>query len=687
MLANIETVRIIGSRDDARGLAGSSAVVDEEQMQIEVASDIGQLLKTVPGVYIREEDGYGLRPNIGVRAASSGRSSKVTLLEDGVMIAPAPYSNPAAYYFPTTLRMSSVEVLKGAPMLRHGPQTTGGVVNLVSTPIPDEHSGYVMAQAGADSARDIHAHYGGTEGEFGYLLETVQRSNDGFKDIDRSSRDTGYDIEDYLLKLSYDGERHSLLAKLQYSEEVSNETYAGLTDADFSADANRRYGLSEIDQMDNQHKGASLVYGFRVNDQVTLNATGYYNEFERDWFKAGVASGLISAANNGDASAQAILDGDMDLADIGYKHNNRVYESQGVELNALIELENHRIEAGGRIHKDEMDRFQPVEFFDQVNGSLVFQRVEAPTGGNNRLEEADARSLWLVDQWAVSSDLELTLSLRYEDVESQRDQFATENRDVIASTRSNNSDEWLWGAGFTYNLDPSWQLIGGVHEGFSPLGGGATALEKPESSTNYEAGVRYYQNDAFVEAIGFYSDFSEKAELCSIATPCSNGAESGSFSLGSAMVAGLEVQAGNTFRAGNLLIPVDFTYTYTEAEIDSDNAVSGALDGDRLGDIPKHTFSVRAGIDNQQGWYNYLVGKYSDSMCVNLGCNRANDPFDETESVFVVDFVSRYSINDDATVFLKVDNIFDSQEIVARAPHGARPNKPRKAYVGIEYNF
>ncbi|MFN2330060.1 MAG: TonB-dependent receptor plug domain-containing protein, partial [Chromatocurvus sp.] len=146
--AELEEVTIVGSIADARILPGSGSVIDNEQITIEFATDINQLLKTVPGVYIREEDGYGLRPNIGIRGATSERASKVTLMEDGVMIAPAPYSNPAAYYFPTTLRMHTTEVVKGAPLLRYGPQTTGGVINMVSTPIPDEFGGRVNLRYG-----------------------------------------------------------------------------------------------------------------------------------------------------------------------------------------------------------------------------------------------------------------------------------------------------------------------------------------------------------------------------------------------------------------------------------------------------------------------------------------------------------------------------------------------------------
>src|SRR6056297_532758 len=264
----IEQVTIVGSREDARALPGTGSVIDNEQIRIEAATDINQLLKTVPGLYVREEDGYGLRPNIGIRGATSERSGKITLLEDGVMIAPAPYSNPAAYYFPTASRLHQVEVLKGAPLLRYGPQTTGGVVNLVSTPIPDENSGNLNIAYGENAELDFLGNYGGRSGNFGYLVETAQRRSDGFKDIDRSSRDTGYEIEDYLVKLGWEGERQSLLFKAQYSEEVSDETYLGLTDADFDRDSERRYGLSEPDQMDNEHEGYNLVYRLSLTDSV-----------------------------------------------------------------------------------------------------------------------------------------------------------------------------------------------------------------------------------------------------------------------------------------------------------------------------------------------------------------------------------------------------------------------------------
>ncbi|HHJ81066.1 MAG TPA: TonB-dependent receptor, partial [Candidatus Tenderia electrophaga] len=259
-VGSLEKVMIIGTEEETQSLPGSGAVIAPQQMEQELVADINQVLKTVPGVYIREEDGAGLRPNIGIRGATGERSEKITLLEDGILAAPAPYSNPAAYYFPTAMRMSAIEVLKGAPLLRYGPQTTGGIVNLISTPIPEQKAGELAVVLDERGSTDVYVNYGDRQGQWSWLLETAQREGEGFKTIDRSKQDAGFDLADYVFKLGWQGDGQSLLLKTQYSQEVSNETYLGLTDADFAADPNRLYGLSSIDQMKNDHRAVSLTH-------------------------------------------------------------------------------------------------------------------------------------------------------------------------------------------------------------------------------------------------------------------------------------------------------------------------------------------------------------------------------------------------------------------------------------------
>lgn len=681
----VEEVFIFANAESVRSLPGSAALIGEEQLQIEFANDINQLLKTVPGAYIREEDGYGLRPNIGIRGATSERSSKITLMEDGVMVAPAPYSNPSAYYFPTAMRMHSVEVLKGAPLLRYGPQTTGGVINMVSTPIPDALSGNLDLRAGQNGEQDLLANIGGQYGQFGFLIETAQRQSDGFKEVDRGN-DSGYDIEDYLVKLAWTGERQSLLLKAQYSNEISDETYLGLTDVDFANNEDRRYGLSAIDEMNNYHAGVNLRYGFRVSEDLSLTVTAYQNDFSRDWFKLSGGNSFVNAANAGDQTAQAVLDGTGDAFGLGYKHNNRDYVSRGVEFNIDHTLGAHKLSYGVRVHEDEMDRYQPVDLYDQINGELVLSGRVEPTGSDNRLEDAEALSAWVIDAWQLTSALNLNLALRYEDVDSSRRQFSDPDRATDPSRRSNSSQEWLPGASFTYDLNENWQALAGVHRGFSPLGGGAQDFEEPETSVNWEAGVRY-RGSWFIEAIAFYSDFDNKTENCSNANPCSNGATAGAFTTGQAVIQGLEVQASTVLSFGNINAPIDFAYTYTDAAISRDNIEEGFSDGDTLAAVPENTLSLRLGLETGMNWDSYAVIKYVDETCVTIGCNTDNNQFNRTDDLLVTDLISRYALSDDAVVFVKFENVFDERSIVSRQPEGARPNKPRTASVGLQYQF
>ena len=196
-----------------------------------------------------------------------------------------------------------------------------------------------------------------------------------------------------------------------------------------------------------------------------------------------------------------------------------------------------------------------------------------------------------------------------------------------------------------------------------------------------------YQGTWFVEAIGFYSDFDNKTEYCSNATPCSNGEVFGSFNTGKAEIAGLEFQLGAQFDVGQFSVPVNLMYTYTDATVSEDNAFIGVEDGDELAAIPKNTASLQVGLEAASGWNNYAIARYVDSMCTDVGCNNSDSQFDETESYFVVDLISRYPVMDGVLAYIKLENVFDEQHIVARQPDGARPNKPFTASLGMQWQF
>lgn len=169
----LEEITIIGSKADVNAMSGTADFVSQEDLDRFDQIDLRKVLNQVPGVYIREEDGYGLRPNIGIRGAVAERSQKITIMRDEVLITPAPYSAPAAYYVPNVSRISSVEVLKGPAAVAHGPHTVGGAVNMASLTIPNDTAGMLDISAGSDGFYKAQAAYGGMTGNFGYFFDVL----------------------------------------------------------------------------------------------------------------------------------------------------------------------------------------------------------------------------------------------------------------------------------------------------------------------------------------------------------------------------------------------------------------------------------------------------------------------------------------------------------------------------------
>ncbi len=74
----------------------------------------------------------GRRAGIGFHGAPARRSRKTLLLEDGVPINATSYIDPSAHYTPPPERLESVDLLKGAGHVLHGPLNNHGIINFIN---------------------------------------------------------------------------------------------------------------------------------------------------------------------------------------------------------------------------------------------------------------------------------------------------------------------------------------------------------------------------------------------------------------------------------------------------------------------------------------------------------------------------------------------------------------------------
>jgi Fe(3+) dicitrate transport protein len=711
----IETVTIYGNQLKAQEATGAAQYIGEQDLEKFAYTDIQRIIRQAPGVSLQVEDGYGLRPNISIRGVATERSGRITLLEDNVLIAPAPYSAPSAYYFPTAGRMSAFEVVKGPAAITQGPYTIGGAINMLSTPIPSTQSGQVTLEAGQDATYRAHATIGGkNDNGFGYMLEAHQWQSDGFQDIDRSSNDTGLDVTDLTMKLAYapKNSRHSVELKLQYTDQDSEQSYLGLTDADFANDAQRRYGLSALDNISTEHTQVMLNYAFQINKELNFTAVAYNNTHERDWFKTeGIDldgsdnaqdysrtswSNVISAINNNEAIGetsvamlQGILDGtiDTEAGSIQLRSNSREYYSRGIQFGLNWDKQfgeaKHHIEFGVRLHEDEEDRLQRNSTYQQVDGQLLLSDLGELGNAGNRVQDADALAVHVYDRIELG-DWVFTPGLRFEDISQSRTRYTNGADRVFRDDRENDTTVLLPGLGVLYKIDSNLNLIAGAHKGFTAPSNSPGAKE--EEAVNYELGFRY-NNDAFnAELVYFLSDYDNIVGVCtaSSGSDCEIG---DAFNGDAATVQGIEFLLKTELGQFNgIRIPFNLTYSYIDSEFDTD--ISGTdffgdvSAGDSIPYIPESQGQVTLGLEGDK-WATYLNAVFVDSVCTRASC----DAFEATDSSFILDLSGSYNVNADLRVFARIENLTDEEDIVSRQPYGARPNKSRTASVGITYSF
>ena len=718
----LEHITIFGTAQTARDVAGGASVVTPQDLEEFDTTDIVRALRRVPGVALQIEDGWALRPNISIRGTASERSSRITLLEDNVLIAPAPYAAASAYYFPTFGRICSVEVLKGPASITQGPYTVGGAINLTSTPVPDNNSGFLQGEYGSDSTWRVHGWYGGGNEKVRFLVETHQWQSDGYQAIDRSEAKTGLDKQDYLAKLSFNSDPAATVyqqfdIKLQYSKENSQQTYLGLTDRDFTVDGLRRYGASLFDEMRNKHDQVVLNWRLETQDGLGMTITGYDNNTKRAWYKTeGMDfdgsddpqsfrrtswSKIIAAVNNdgslGGLSAdelQAILDGaDTAEGSIQLRNNSREYYSRGVQMIIDYTVQSgmavHSLQAGLRYHRDQEDRLQRNDTYQQLNGLLVLNEYGLEGNAGNRIQDANAWAAYVYDriEWNLWT---LTPGLRYENIDLSRTRWQTNSDDPSSrdpenfrDSRENKVDIWLPGIGALYEIKPSTLIVAGVHKGF------ATPTNNPgvdpEQSTNYELGVRHDAGRINLEAMFFFNDYKNLVGVCTNSSggDCNPG---DAFNGKGVHIPGLELTFSTYIDLGSeWQMPLQLVYTWMNAEFQS-NFVSeffGAVQkGDPVPYVPNNQAWASLGLEGGP-WSFYVSANYVGSVCTEASCKE----FEKTESATIFDLAAHYRINESWELYALAENLADKVYIAARDPYGARPNKPRTFVAGAKFNF
>ena len=719
-------VSLIGSEEAVRTLPASGAYIGEEQLRKYLSADVNRVLRQVPGVYLREEDGMGLFPNVSIRGVTTERSKAVTVMEDGILSAPAPYSAPSAYYSPNVARMNGLEILKGSSQIKYGPHITGGAINYLSTPIPADDLSYLKLSYGSYNELIGHFWHGNVKelengGRVGYLVEGFYHTTDGFKDIDTTpdfsdGEDTGFTRVEPMVKVFWElptETYHRIEAKYGYSDLDADETYLGLSETDFDADPFRRYSASRFDNIQTENHRASLRHIMEPRANLRIATTGYMQHFERNWAKlhqlrgpnVGLSSALLDASPGG---GLAILNGTA-AGTLRVRNNAREYKIYGIQTSATATFDvgdtAHKWETGIRYHFDEVDRFQwDVDYVQAANGTISGSTVGAMGAAGDRIQQSHALALFTQDEIKFKR-WTLTPGIRFEtiDQEYEQDQRRADGGGNPASG-DGRTDAYAGGLSIAYELNSNWNAFFGVHRGFSVPGPRAairSSLDE-ETSLSFELGSRYTnpEKGLMAEAVLFRTDFNDLI----VGGNLGGGGAAVTENVGDIDSMGLELAlAYDHGQAAGWAVrtPARFALTLTDAELDGaatntdpESLFEGGTDGADVPYIPDYQLNAEFGLEyGKLGAYvsmTYVPATYTSASNTSANVRADGTPdarVGETDSYFLTDLSVRYQLKERTTIFGGIRNLFDREYVASRHPHGPRPGLPRFFNAGVEIFF
>ena len=674
---------LTGTPESLSEVPGSIDRIDARTLDAARVFNFSEALRKIPGVNVRDEEGFGLRPNIGIRGTNPTRSAKVLLLEDGVPLAYAPYGDNASYYHPPIERYESIEVLKGSSQIAYGPQTIAGVINYL-TPSPTTRPTFSLALTGGNRKYFNGSFTGsGTAGRTGIFAHYTRKQGDGSRD-NTSSR-----LNDLTAKIVRTiSDRQAVTFKFSYYGEDSNVTYSGLTLAESAAA--QRSNPFKNDFFYGDRFGFSTAYTTVFSPNATLTTNVYANRFSRDWWRQSSNSAQRPNRLNVDPDCRSMADLNTTC---GIEGRLREYETYGIEPRFAIDYNagsmfRGKLQAGFRVHFEKQNR-------RQLNGDLPTSRDGVATEINFRRNFAQSG---YVQHHFIFGDLAITPGLRLERIEIER-----ENHLVTPIARGRTIvNAVIPGIGVAYSGLPRTTIFAGVHRGFSPpraediIGnnGGVIDLD-PEKSWNYEIGARTTPVTGLqLEAAAFRLDYENQIVPASLAGGAGAQLTNGGRTLQQGAEASILAESGAIFRSShNIYFRAALTYLpvaeYRGVRFSS-VAPTISITGNRLPYSPETLATTSIGYSHAKGPNAfvenvYIAGQFADDL--NTVAAVADGQRGHIASQNYWNATVNYAVERiKTTFFVTVKNLTDRTYIVDRS-RGILPSMGRVTQTGVRIRF
>lgn len=668
-------------------IPGSADIIASTSLKHTQPLTGNEMFRQVTGLHVVDEEGIGLRANIGIRGLDPDRSRTVLMMEDGIPIALAPYGEPEMYYTPAIDRMKKVEILKGSGSILFGPQTIGGVINYITADPPINSTTGITLKGGSGGFGSAQLSYGTTMDNVGFNVNFLHKRADKLGI-------TRFNVNDLSAKLRFNLSDDSRLGvKMAAYDEVSNSTYIGITQSMYD---NGEYytEVAPNDELDIRRYSASLTYDYFISDKSYIRTTAFGYTTTRNWLRQNFSRTTVSGMTGIVFGDTAVTNGAIYMRN-STGNRNRQFEVAGIEPRFFTTYNvgslNNELEGGFRFLYERA-------FEQRIDG----RTAEAKSGDlrEDEIRTGYASSLFVQNRLFLSQNFTITPGIRLENFTFSRDIFRTNYRDT-SITAKDDLFTVVPGIGINYNLDNNYSIFAGVHRGFAPprikdaiTNGGEALNLDAELSWNYELGLRASLIKAIaVELTAYMLDFSNQVIPVSESSGgLGTGFVNGGRTIHKGLEAGLKLDIGNLVNSSlGILFSTSATFSYSEYNADRFIKLNNEqvnIKGNKLPYSPNQFVTSSFDLSFPFGFGLNFSGTYVGKQFTDELNSTEASASGETglmSSYYVFDITGRYQIAAiNSAFYFSVKNLLDERYIASRRPQGIKVGLPRVFTAGIE---
>ena len=538
-------------------------------------TSIEEVLRTVPGVVVRDQLGGASRATIAIRGAGSSNAfgiRSIRLLIDGVPKNNAGGSGQDLANLDIA-SISSIEVLRGPASTLYGNQA-GGVVSMTSE-AGGETRRQLQVLGGSFGFARVHAKatgdlFGGT---LGYLFSAWRTQQDGYRDNSNFAQ-TGFSS-----KFVFKPDARTTVTGVMAYDNLGQDVSGGLTAEEMRATPRiadstsfARVGGVRLDNF-----GRFDEFRFGVNVQRSLTAT---EQLETQLFY------VPRTIHGSPALTQFIQQG---------------FENRGVTARLLSTRPLGSI--GSRFTTG-------VDFHDTPIQTTTTGRpgtAAAGTAFSSFDEQATSVGVYALEELALGGKVTLTAGARYDNIRfKQQNKLRRDQTEPRTFTRTTPK------VGLTYRVNPSLSTFANFSESFeapvignlrnSPRTDGefvTNQVVKPLSIRTLEVGTRGVVGRGSFELTVFAQRLRDQQINVNFVRPAPLTGQFGAL-VNAAEVKQSGVEAGATVALASALTLAG-TYTYSDFSFSRYEAGPNNFGGNELPGVPKHNGSVELRYQDSRG--------------------------------------------------------------------------------------